>query len=99
MKIFLYCALLAALSSYSMHVSSDDDADIPLPKNIEMKNFATNRPPAPVANNSSSERSNSDDKKKEYKPICFGNMNKEPTGLYSQMYTLASVDKNSQEES
>ncbi|CAN5189068.1 hypothetical protein BH09DEP1_BH09DEP1_5660 [soil metagenome] len=95
-RLFLWAALFAALSAHSMHVSSgsgDEGKPAVPPKNVEMKNFAA-KPPARIPDDSSSFVEG-----KEYNPICFGNMNKKPTGLYSHVYTLASVEKKNQGKS
>lgn len=93
MKSFAIWAVLStALTVHAMHVSSEDEARQPTrPKNIEMQNFA-HKPPAQSSESSRSEE-------QEQKPICFGNMDKKKSALYSPMYTLASIDKNDKRKS
>lgn len=92
----LWATLFVALSIQSMHTHIDDESEVPpMPKYIEMKDFAS-KPPSANAN-SSSKTAIANQNEKEYKsPICFGNMNRKQTGLYSHMYTLTSVDKKSE---
>lgn len=92
-----WAVLCAALSINGMHVSSDDEIKkTSRPKCFEMKNFAS-KPPIQIQSQSS-EKNGSEDEQ-ELKPICFGNMNRRVTGLYSHMYTLTSIDKDAQGKS
>lgn len=87
-QLTIWAVLCAAFSVFGMHMSDEEPHQR---KSIEMTNFAA-KPPATSLNASHSRSSNSEERI-EYKPVCIGNMNKKPTGLYSHIYTLTSVEK------
>lgn len=81
-----------------MHVSSEDEKPLKKkPQSIEMKDVTS---PSMHARQKTPPQSSSDsdDTQTEIKPFCFGNLNKKSGSLYAHIYTLASVDTDTQEK-
>lgn len=99
MRLYITGAVLcAALFTHAMHVSSEDEKPQKSPaKCIEMKIIAADCPHS-TRNKAPESDSDSDDTQTEPKPFCFGNLNKKSGSLYAHMYTLASVDTDTQEK-